>query len=49
MGAGGKGPGGCRRGMWGGGGGLNIFFGAEIPTKCAINNFWTRNPRGLLG
>ena len=27
----GEGPGGCLRGIWGGG--LNIFFGLEIPTK----------------
>ena len=32
-GGGGEGPGGCLREIWGGGGGLNIFFGAEIPSK----------------
>ena len=30
-GGGGEGPGGCLQGI--GGGELNIFFGAEIPTK----------------
>ena len=38
-GRGGEGPGGCLRGIWVGG--LNIFFGAEIPTKLSSGfRFW---------
>ena len=37
-GGGGEGPGGCLWGIWGGGGGLNIFFfGAEMSTE---DGFW---------
>ena len=30
---------GCRQGIWGGGGGgVNIFFGAEMPAKLFLDN-----------